>query len=72
MPALLYNYSIEIFAQTYSDARKRVIRKTKLSPDLFPIDCPFSQDDVLNPDYLPGDILPHQIEDYGVGFLKSL
>ncbi len=49
----LYNYLLDIFEQTYSDARKRVIQKTKLPADTFPRQCPFTVEQVLSSDYLP-------------------
>ncbi len=49
----LYNYLLQKFDDVYQKARKRAIRKTGLPPETFPVECPFSIDKVLNPDYLP-------------------
>jgi hypothetical protein len=49
----LKRYFREVFNQCYQDARKDAATETKLSLDTFPIECPFSLEDVINPDYLP-------------------
>jgi phage pi2 protein 07 len=49
----LIRYFQEVFEECYLDARKLAARETGLQIELFPIRCPFRQEDVLNPDYLP-------------------
>ena len=46
----LKRYFIEIFADCYQDARKLAAKETGLDINIFPVDCPFSQQDVLNSD----------------------
>lgn len=49
----LSNYLLQQFDRVYSQARKIAIDKTGLAAEIFPIDCPFSFEQVLNSDYLP-------------------
>ena len=49
----LKNYLVQQFDQVYEKARKRVIDKTGLPANTFPTQCPFTVEEVLNPDYLP-------------------
>jgi len=37
----------------YQDARKDAEKETKLSIEIFPLECPFTQDQILDPDYFP-------------------
>ena len=46
----LKRYFIEIFDDCYQDARKLAAKETGLDLDIFPVDCPFSQQDVLDSD----------------------
>ncbi|MDJ0632875.1 MAG: DUF29 domain-containing protein [Xenococcaceae cyanobacterium MO_188.B29] len=45
-------YFAEIFEDCYQDARKLAAKETGLNIKIFPLDCPFSQEDVLNSDRL--------------------
>ncbi len=49
----LKNYLIEIFDQVYKLARQEASTQTKLPVDIFPTQCPFTLENILNPDYLP-------------------
>lgn len=46
----LERYFAEIFDDCYQDARKLATKETGLDINLFPANCPFSQEDVLNSD----------------------
>ena len=48
----LKRYFAEIFDDCYQDARKLAAKETGLNIDIFPLDCPFSQKDVLDSDRL--------------------
>ncbi|MFM2061096.1 MAG: hypothetical protein RLZZ507_766 [Cyanobacteriota bacterium] len=49
----LKKYLSEVFSECYQDARKQASLETGLSLDTFPVDCPFTTDEILNQDYLP-------------------
>ncbi|CAD5922552.1 hypothetical protein PA905_48450 [Planktothrix agardhii CCAP 1459/11A] len=49
----LKRYFLEVFPECYQDARELAADETGLSINTFPIESPFSQEDTLNPDYLP-------------------
>ncbi len=49
----LKRYFLEVFQECYQDARELAADETGLSIDTFPVESPFSQEDSLNPDYLP-------------------
>jgi hypothetical protein len=49
----LYNYCSKQLDVVYEKARKAAIKKTELSPHVFPSNCPFSLSEILDPDYLP-------------------
>jgi hypothetical protein len=49
----LKNYFLKQFDSVYQKARKAAIKKTGLSPEIFPTICPFTPQQTLNPDYLP-------------------
>jgi Domain of unknown function DUF29 len=49
----LKRYFLDIFPECYQDARELAADETGLSINTFPIESPFSQEDTLNPDYLP-------------------
>lgn len=51
----LYNYFLTIFNEVYEKARKKAIQKTKLPNLTFPETCPFTVEQVLNPDFLPSE-----------------
>ena len=46
----LKRYFIEIFDDCYQDAKKLAAKETGLDIGIFPVDCPFSQQDVLESD----------------------
>lgn len=50
---VLFNYLITILEKDYQKARKSAIRKSKLSPEIFPLTCPYALEQILNPDWLP-------------------
>lgn len=49
----LKRYFYETFLKSYEDARELAADETGLSINTFPVESPFSQEDTLNPDYLP-------------------
>jgi predicted DNA-binding ribbon-helix-helix protein len=49
----LKTYYDSVFDESYQDGRELAADETGLKIDIFPEECPFSQDNVLNPDYLP-------------------
>ncbi|MGH2412445.1 MAG: DUF29 domain-containing protein [Microcystaceae cyanobacterium] len=49
----LYNYLLERFEVIYSKARKMAIDKTGLSPEIFPDNCPYPFEQVLDANFLP-------------------
>ncbi|MFL0603863.1 DUF29 domain-containing protein [Cylindrospermopsis raciborskii] len=49
----LYNYFLKEIDEMYVKARKQAIRKTDLSPSLFPTNCPFSGEELLDSDFFP-------------------
>jgi Domain of unknown function DUF29 len=50
----LKNYYLEVFDESYQDARELAADETGLPLDTFPNESPFTEEDTLNPDYLPG------------------
>ncbi|MEA5620676.1 DUF29 domain-containing protein [Cronbergia sp. UHCC 0137] len=50
---VLYNYGIKILDKIYLKARSNAIRKSELSPEIFPLICPYSLTEILNPEWLP-------------------
>jgi Domain of unknown function DUF29 len=48
----LKSYFADIFDNCYQDARKLAAKETGLDINIFPVSCPFSQEDVLNSDRL--------------------
>jgi hypothetical protein len=50
---VLYNYLLTIVDKNYQKARKNAIRKSQLSADLFPLNCPYQVEQILDPDWLP-------------------
>lgn len=49
----LRNYFTEVFHSCYQAARELAAEETGLALDAFPTEVPFSEEAVLNPDYLP-------------------
>ena len=49
----LYNHCSQNIGRVYSKARRRAIKKTNLASINFPEQCPFTLEEILNPDYLP-------------------
>jgi Domain of unknown function DUF29 len=49
----LKRYFYEVFGQTYDDARELAADETGLSLNTFPLECPFTQLQVLDGDFLP-------------------
>ncbi|MTJ10268.1 MULTISPECIES: DUF29 domain-containing protein [unclassified Anabaena] len=49
----LYNYFLNCLDSVYLKARKQAIQKSGLSSEIFPEQCPFTPDDILNSDYFP-------------------
>ncbi len=50
---VLYNFCEKVLDKIYSKARSNAIRKSELSPTIFPETCPYSLTEILNPDWLP-------------------
>lgn len=48
----LKRYFEEIFEESYQEARQQASDETGLSLDIFPPQCPFTQELILTPDYL--------------------
>ena len=49
----LYNFFLTRIDLIYPKARKRAIKKTGLSPNCFPEQCPFSVSELLDSDFYP-------------------
>jgi hypothetical protein len=49
----LYNYFLSCLEQVYTKARRQAIQKTGLPGEIFPKQCPFSLEDILNNEYFP-------------------
>lgn len=49
----LYNYFLQRIDVVYPKARKKAISKTQLPTTVFPEQCPYSPDELLNSDYFP-------------------
>jgi hypothetical protein len=50
---VLYNHCTKILDKIYIKARNNAIRKSELSPEIFPENCPYSLTEILNPEWLP-------------------
>jgi hypothetical protein len=50
---VLFNYLTTILEKDYQKARKEALRKSKLPPDTLPLTCPYTLEQILNPDWLP-------------------
>ena len=48
-------YFEQVFSECYGDARLIASQETGLEISVFPVECPFEQVNVLNPQYLPED-----------------
>jgi hypothetical protein len=51
----LYRFFEDIFNESYQYARKLAADETGLSIQIFPLESPFTKEEVLNPDFLPAD-----------------
>lgn len=49
----LRGYPSEILAEEYAIARSKAADETKLSEDVFPVDCPYSMSQIVDPSFLP-------------------
>ena len=49
----LRQYIRDEFSKVYGRARRRASRETQKPLDVFPIECPFTIEQVLDEDYLP-------------------
>lgn len=49
----LRNYYIGVFEQRYAVAKKKAVIETGLEINIFPIECPYSVEQVLDDKYLP-------------------
>ena len=50
----LQRYARDSLARAYDDARKQAADETGLALRTFPVACPYSFEQVLDPDFLPG------------------
>ena len=50
---VLYNHCTKILDKIYIKARNNAIRKSELSPAIFPENCVYSLTEILNPEWLP-------------------
>jgi hypothetical protein len=51
----LKRYFNEVLEKCYQKARRFASEKTGLDIKTFPVDLPFTKEEILNPDYLPKD-----------------
>lgn len=51
----LRNHLIAVLNECYEDAKDLAATETELPMDVFPADCPFSIDEILNSNFLPAD-----------------
>lgn len=51
----LKGYFKEVFEECYQNSRLLASKDTGLNKDIFPVTCPFSKEEILNPEYLPED-----------------
>ena len=49
----LRNYPKEVLAGEYYIARLKAVGETKTDPEVFPLACPFTVDQILDPDFWP-------------------
>ncbi|MEA5577799.1 DUF29 domain-containing protein [Anabaena sp. UHCC 0451] len=50
---VLYNHCTKVLGKIYIKARNNAIRKSELSSEIFPENCPYSLTEILNPEWLP-------------------
>ncbi|MBD2666139.1 hypothetical protein B6N60_01823 [Richelia sinica FACHB-800] len=50
---VLYNHCLKVLDKIYLKARSNAIRKSQLSPEIFPETCPYPLTEILNPEWLP-------------------
>lgn len=50
---VLCNHLSTVVEKNYQKARKNAIRKSQLSPDIFPQNCPYTLEQILDSDWLP-------------------
>lgn len=50
---VLYKHCEQVLGKIYVKARNNAIRKSELSPTIFPENCPYSLTEILNPEWLP-------------------
>lgn len=50
---VLYNHCVKILDKIYIKARNNAIRRSELSPEIFPENCPYSLTEIINPEWLP-------------------
>lgn len=46
----------EVFAEEYPQAREKASEETTIYLELFPITCPYTIEQILDPGFLPGDL----------------
>lgn len=46
-------YFAEVFQESYQDARDLAAAETGLDSNIFPMNCPFTSEETLNPSYFP-------------------
>ncbi len=51
----LKRYFNEVLTECYQDARFLAMKETGLNINTFPVELPFTKEQILNPDYLPED-----------------
>jgi hypothetical protein len=49
----LRNYLTKVLAECYQDSCKQAAIETGLSLNMFPLNCPFTEAEILNEDFLP-------------------
>ena len=49
----LYNYFLQQIEEIYVKARRQAIKKTELLPEIFPENCPFAPENLLDSEFLP-------------------
>lgn len=51
----LREFAAEHLGEAYSDARERAVEELRLLQPDFPVQCPYSLDEILSPAFLPDD-----------------
>jgi Domain of unknown function DUF29. len=49
----LYNYFLQQIEAIYLKARRQAIKKSELLPEIFPENCPFTPENLLDSEFLP-------------------